>query len=467
MRMTVRAGLLGLITAPTLAQDCHPVFRQRLLASDGAPGDWFGTAIDLKDGHLAINAKFDDSPQFNRGSVYMYRWDGIRWSQYSQLVPPDSSQLQYFGDSVELTPDAQWLVAGADGDDDRGQYSGSVYVFRRNDFQWLFDGELHANDGSSYDGLGYNVAVEYPYVFASADGTDDRGADSGSLYVFKHEGQVWTQVAELQPSDLRAGDRFGTGNAAQGAWVVAAAQRSDAIATDGGAVYVYKNLGGDLWSLAQKLAPLDLEPGDELGWSVELASDWLAVGSRYADRSGVVDSGTVYLYRLDGNTWIEFQQLEWSQTHAGAQFGASVALAPDTLAVGANFADHAGQDSGSIVLFRYDGAAWNEITTLTAPGVDAGDVFGTSCELDEAGDWMVGSAIWDEPFGNESGAAYAFALRCRCLGDFDADGTVNTRDVLAFLNAWTVGSLLADFNGDGQVNTVDVIAFLNAWNAGC
>ena len=54
-----------------------------------------------------------------------------------------------------------------------------------------------------------------------------------------------------------------------------------------------------------------------------------------------------------------------------------------------------------------------------------------------------------------------------CPADFNGDGDVDTRDVIAFLNAWSAGDPSADFNGDGTVNTLDVLAFLNAWSAGC
>ena len=54
-----------------------------------------------------------------------------------------------------------------------------------------------------------------------------------------------------------------------------------------------------------------------------------------------------------------------------------------------------------------------------------------------------------------------------CYADFNGDGTVDTRDVLAFLNAWTADDPRADFTGDGEINTLDVLAFLNAWSAGC
>ena len=55
----------------------------------------------------------------------------------------------------------------------------------------------------------------------------------------------------------------------------------------------------------------------------------------------------------------------------------------------------------------------------------------------------------------------------RCEPDFNGDGSVNTLDVLAFLNAWSAGDESADVNGDGRVNTLDVITFLNLWAAGC
>lgn len=54
-----------------------------------------------------------------------------------------------------------------------------------------------------------------------------------------------------------------------------------------------------------------------------------------------------------------------------------------------------------------------------------------------------------------------------CIADFNSDGSVNTQDMLAFLNAWNAGDSSADINGDGDINTQDVLAFLNLWNAGC
>ncbi|MBK7403550.1 MAG: hypothetical protein IPJ41_02665 [Phycisphaerales bacterium] len=53
------------------------------------------------------------------------------------------------------------------------------------------------------------------------------------------------------------------------------------------------------------------------------------------------------------------------------------------------------------------------------------------------------------------------------IPDINHDGAVDSRDVVAFLNAWTGAGTDADYNLDGAIDTQDVLAFLNAWVSGC
>lgn len=68
---------------------------------------------------------------------------------------------------------------------------------------------------------------------------------------------------------------------------------------------------------------------------------------------------------------------------------------------------------------------------------------------------------------HEADQAFCVNGRRPCLGDFNMDGTRNTQDVLAFLNAWNARHPSADINGDGVINTQDVLLFLNRWNVPC
>ncbi|MBK7404508.1 MAG: hypothetical protein IPJ41_07690 [Phycisphaerales bacterium] len=54
-----------------------------------------------------------------------------------------------------------------------------------------------------------------------------------------------------------------------------------------------------------------------------------------------------------------------------------------------------------------------------------------------------------------------------CPGDFNGDCAVDTRDVIAFLNAWSAKLKSADCDKNGVVDSRDVLCFLNLWTARC
>lgn len=88
-----------------------------------------------------------------------------------------------------------------------------------------------------------------------------------------------------------------------------------------------------------------------------------------------------------------------------------------------------------------------------------------------SGEWGVAVPDEDDEFGWWTQDIYPLQMAVgvdeSCAADFNGDGSANTQDVLAFLNAWVAGEDSADINEDGSVNTLDVLAFLNLWAAGC
>lgn len=69
--------------------------------------------------------------------------------------------------------------------------------------------------------------------------------------------------------------------------------------------------------------------------------------------------------------------------------------------------------------------------------------------------------------GDSAAAACIIEGTPVCRADFDGNGSVNTLDFIAFLNAFNSGDERADFDGNGTINTLDFLAFLNAFNTGC
>ncbi|MBK7403640.1 MAG: hypothetical protein IPJ41_03140 [Phycisphaerales bacterium] len=78
---------------------------------------------------------------------------------------------------------------------------------------------------------------------------------------------------------------------------------------------------------------------------------------------------------------------------------------------------------------------------------------------DNTGGFPGDSAQYAEVFFDGTGGG--------CAADFNHDSAVDTRDVIAFLNAWSIGDSSADMDGNGVVDTRDVITFLNLWTNGC
>jgi hypothetical protein len=111
---------------------------------------------------------------------------------------------------------------------------------------------------------------------------------------------------------------------------------------------------------------------------------------------------------------------------------------------------------------HWDGQSWKQADSWPGTAEDA-RVFSASdasdtCSVFAAGLHYVAGEYSTMQGWFESGS---------CIADFNGDGAVDTRDVLAFLNAWNAGDARSDIDGDGVIDTRDVLAFLNLWNAGC
>jgi hypothetical protein len=102
--------------------------QQKLLASDGADYDYFAESIALDGDTLVVGASRDDDNGSSSGSTYVFTRDSIgQWSQQQKLLASDGADYDYFGSAIAL--DGDTLVVGAYGDDDNGSSSGSAYVF--------------------------------------------------------------------------------------------------------------------------------------------------------------------------------------------------------------------------------------------------------------------------------------------------------------------------------------------------
>ncbi len=187
--------------------------------------------------------------------------------------------------------------------------------------------------------------------------------------------------------------------------LVVGAPGDPANGTDAGAAYVYRYVDTG-WIQEQKLIPQDGEPEDLFGYSVAVDGDLIVVGN-WADSTFGDDSGSAYVFRFDGSTWVEEQKLLPEEGGAvDDYFGYTVAVSNDFILIGKPFGDELGPGSGSAYVFHYDGENWIQQTKLLAWEPTWADFFGSAVAL-QGNIAMIG-AEQDDTIATAAGAVYIF-----------------------------------------------------------
>ena len=121
----------------------------------------------------------DDDKGDCSGSAYIFKRDGTSWSEQQKLLASDGAANDYFGLSVSISGD--YAIVGAYGDD---SYKGSAYIFKQDGTNWIQQQKLLASDGAADDLFGYSVSISGDYAIVGAYGDDDKETASGSVYAF-------------------------------------------------------------------------------------------------------------------------------------------------------------------------------------------------------------------------------------------------------------------------------------------
>jgi hypothetical protein len=374
--------------------------------------DYFGMSVAVSaDGSTIVaGAYYDDiGSNPNQGSAYVYRWNGSSWFEM-KLTANDGEANDEFGISLAVSADGNTVVVSS-ASDDSGK--GSMYVFRWNGSSYDQAQKLTAEGGQANDFFGVSVTIsgDGSTIIAGASYDDYTYSDQGSAYVFRFNGSLYYQVKQLLASDGAASDYFGcsVSVSSDGNTVVVGAHGDDKLFTDSGSVYVFR-WNGSSWE-EKKFKASDAAASDYFGYSVSVSSDGntVAVGAYMDDDMGS-GSGSVYVYRWNGSTWVE-KKLTASDGLAGDGLGNSVSVSADgkTIAVGTPWNDVSGTDSGAAYVFRWNGSTWVE-TKLSAGDGSGNDRFGHRVAVSADGATVAVGAHWDDVGSNSNqGSVWVFA----------------------------------------------------------
>ena len=405
----IRKQLLGVLTASTLAAisacSAIPVDVTTLVADDGDTNEFFGFSVAIAGDIAVVGAQGDDENGDESGAAYVFTRSDAGWSQEAKLTANDAEAGDQFGGSIALF--GETILVGARRDDDNGDESGAAYLFTRYGSDWIQQAKLTAADGEAGAEFGRSVALSDDTVIIGAARDDEKGEDSGSVYVFTRSGTNWSQLAKLTAADGAKGDVFGISVALDGDTALIGADLDDDKRENSGSVYVYTRSKGT-WSQQAKLTAADAGNVDIFGVRVAISGDTALIAARRDDDDvNGVDSGSAYVFIRSGTSWTQQAKLTANDAEAGDLFGYNVALYEDTGIVTAAMDDDKDLNSGAAYVFTRSGSDWSQQTKLTAADGAADDVFGWSVSL-SGNTAMIGAptSIFELPGG--SGSAYIF-----------------------------------------------------------
>jgi hypothetical protein len=267
--------------------------------------------------------------------------------------------------------------------------------------------KLQAGDGVAGDQFGGSVAISGTTVIVGANGGAATASLTGSAYIYVLSNGAWTLQQKLTANDGEPDDAFGSYVAISGDTAVVGAY-GDRVGTNinQGSAYVFVRTGTS-WALQQKLTVADGAANDYLGRAVAISGDTIVVGSSAADSLTNIDQGAAYVFLRSGSTWAQQAKLVAGDGAATDYFGDSVAIAGDTVVVGAT-EDATGTNvqQGSAYVFTRSGTAWSQQAKLTAGDGTAFDYFGFSVAVD-ANTAVIGT-LQDVGANFQQGSAYVF-----------------------------------------------------------
>lgn len=402
--------------------------------------DHFGKhiAISADGSTIAISASHDDAidnTKIDAGAVYVYKKQENGWSDPSYLTASNVQAGDNFGISVAINDNGTALIVGAYQQSTEGlntptgnnyyNGTGAAYIFDFVDDQWVESGFLKAPNQNSGDNFGVDVSIsgdgqlvavgaaqEASISQADPDNNIFRGA--GAAYVFKKEGDSWSQNAtylkSLSPNFYTFfGARLALSSDGRYLAVASILENSglaesptDNSGSGSGAVFVFEQNNGS-WGTPQYLKASNIGASDNFGMSLSFSGDGstLAIGAPNEDSNNAEtpnddgeDVGAVYLFNKNNdNDWMQSAYIKPSTIQNNARFS-SVSLSNDgsILAVGSPLASVGGE----VELFKKTNDVWQSQFIFKSKNPDANNNFGEFVKLSASGNSLMVSEYSDD-----------------------------------------------------------------------
>jgi hypothetical protein len=381
--------------------------QQKLLPDDGKAEDQFGYSVAIDGTTALVGAHKADAQNIqNAGAAYIYSLGSEGWEQQAKLVADPAHADDTLGGNVALKN--QMAMLGVIRRDDKGDDAGAVFSFEQEENSWSQKQVLTAIDAKPGDAFGQSIALTERFLVIGAPRNDAPSKDSGSVYVYRRDKNMWRFQAKLTAKDGAEGDLFGISVAIDGNTILVGADLNSEKAEKAGAAYIYL-FDGEHWNQQAKLMAEDGANTDIFGVRVALFGGTALISARRDDIEGVgTDAGSAYIFEQIKGKWTQTQKLVAPDGKADDRFGRGVALNGETVLISAMHHDANGINAGALYVFKKQLGQWRFTSKIVARDGVPEDRFGWNVALTDK-NAIVASPHRDDN-GDASGAAYIQSL---------------------------------------------------------
>ena len=220
------------------------------------------------------------------------------------------------------------------------------------------------------------VSGQVGQIFRIEIGSDGVGAGLGEIQVTCTPPPSFQLLTELDPPVANDDGFHGQAVAISGDTMAISEMRDDTFVTRGGAVHLYEKVGSD-WLPTQTITLNPPVAQAQFGFSLALEGDTLAVGMAGLDPLLASD---VFIYRRAAGTWVLDQIL--TEPPNQPSFGGSLDLSGSVLAIG-------GASTESVYLYRDSGGFFLEDQVTTSDPLS----FQFGWEVAVEGDLLLASSV--------------------------------------------------------------------------
>jgi hypothetical protein len=311
----------------------------KLIPSDGADGDEFGSSVAISGNNIAVGAP--DHPSSTRvGKGYFYTRPSVTgWSgtltEFGSLGSGTANGAT-FGASIAVS--GQYVLVGSPGEN-------TAYLIgcAANNGSCALDAKFFGVSGSS-SAFGTAVAMNgFNFVVTDPYATVGSNQFQGAAYAFNYLGHNTFSRATLTSSDGGFLDEMGISVAMTNNTIVVGCPYCGlGRVLTAGAAYVYSKPPTGGWIDATqnaKLTSSDGVQGDELGFSVGVSGNIIVAGAPLKNIGNNATQGEAYVY-ISSGAWFdrtESIRLIASDGQRFDSFGQSVGISGAVGIVGANF----------------------------------------------------------------------------------------------------------------------------------